>query len=233
MRYIISSIYQRLRGRPLPSDVDISVITEFTLSKFIDLTRGLVLGSGYLRHPSLHFRSRGVTVKYSRWLTVGRSVALGHGVRIEAFSSKGIEIGDLVTVGSGAMLLGSGVVAERGVGIQIGAGSSIGSNNIIWGQGGVSIGKNCLLGPNVVVVSENHEFSDPIVLIKNQGSNRRAIDIGDDCWIGAGATVLAGVSVGSGAVIAAGAVVTKDVAPMSVVGGIPAKEIGRRGEGNV
>lgn len=47
--------------------------------------------------------------------------------------------------------------------------------------------------------------------------------IGNDVWIGHGATVLAGVTVGDGAVIAAGAVVARDVAPYTIVGGVPAK----------
>ena len=52
--------------------------------------------------------------------------------------------------------------------------------------------------------------------------------IGNDVWIGAGASVLRGVSVGDGAVIAAGAVITKDVEPYSIVAGVPAKKIGQR-----
>ena len=47
--------------------------------------------------------------------------------------------------------------------------------------------------------------------------------IEDDVWIGSGAVITDGVRVGQGAVIAAGAVVTKDVAPHTVVGGVPAK----------
>lgn len=49
--------------------------------------------------------------------------------------------------------------------------------------------------------------------------------IGHDVWIGHGATVLAGVTIGTGAIIAAGAVVSKDVAPYTIVGGVPAKPI--------
>ncbi|MDP2740067.1 MAG: chloramphenicol acetyltransferase [Pseudorhodobacter sp.] len=54
------------------------------------------------------------------------------------------------------------------------------------------------------------------------------VTIGHDVWIGHGVTVLAGVTIGTGAVIGAGAVVAKDVAPYTIVGGVPAKQIKRR-----
>lgn len=54
------------------------------------------------------------------------------------------------------------------------------------------------------------------------------VNIGHDVWIGHGATVLAGVSVGTGAVVGAGAVVTRDVAPYTIVAGVPARPIRRR-----
>ncbi|MFY0616309.1 DapH/DapD/GlmU-related protein [Shimia sp.] len=54
------------------------------------------------------------------------------------------------------------------------------------------------------------------------------VTIGHDVWIGHGVTVTAGVTIGTGAVIGAGAVVTRDVAPYTVVGGVPARQIKRR-----
>ena len=54
------------------------------------------------------------------------------------------------------------------------------------------------------------------------------VTIGHDVWIGHGVTITAGVTVGTGAVIGAGAVVTRDVAPYTVVGGVPARLIKRR-----
>ncbi|MBC7313160.1 MAG: acetyltransferase [Rhizobium sp.] len=54
------------------------------------------------------------------------------------------------------------------------------------------------------------------------------VSIGHDVWIGHGATVLPGVTVGNGAVIGAGAVVSKDVAPYTIVGGVPARLIRER-----
>jgi acetyltransferase-like isoleucine patch superfamily enzyme len=53
----------------------------------------------------------------------------------------------------------------------------------------------------------------------------RPIRIGDDCWIGFGATILKGVAIGQGAVVAARALVTSDVAPWTVVAGNPAVPI--------
>lgn len=54
------------------------------------------------------------------------------------------------------------------------------------------------------------------------------VSIGNDVWIGARVTIVDGVCIGDGAVITAGAVVTKDVAPYSIVGGVPAREIRKR-----
>ena len=54
------------------------------------------------------------------------------------------------------------------------------------------------------------------------------VSIGHDVWIGHGVVILAGRHIGTGAVIAAGAVVSKDVEPYTIVGGVRAKEIGRR-----
>jgi phosphonate metabolism protein (transferase hexapeptide repeat family) len=54
------------------------------------------------------------------------------------------------------------------------------------------------------------------------------VTIGHDVWIGHGATILAGVQIGTGAVVGAAAVVTKDVAPYTIVAGVPAKPIRQR-----
>lgn len=66
-----------------------------------------------------------------------------------------------------------------------------------------------------------------------EGESRGDIVVGDDVWIGFGATILSGVHIGQGAVIGAGAVVTKDVPPYCVVGGNPARTIRYRFDDSV
>lgn len=88
-------------------------------------------------------------------------------------------------------------------------------------QGGITIGDDCLIGHNCVIATLNHA-TDP----EHRGDMIPApVKIGDKVWVGANVTILPGVTIGSGAIIAAGAVVNKDVAPYTIVGGVPAKLI--------
>ena len=73
----------------------------------------------------------------------------------------------------------------------------------------------------MVLASLNHAQNP-----KDRGSLFPAkISIGRNVWVGANATIIAGVNIGDSAIVAAGAVVTKDVAANSIVGGVPAKFI--------
>jgi virginiamycin A acetyltransferase len=79
--------------------------------------------------------------------------------------------------------------------------------------------------------SKKYEFVNENISLP--GVNDQRTIIGNDVWIGANVTILAGVSIGDGAVIGANALVTKDVEPYSVVNGIPAKHVKFRFEENV
>lgn len=90
----------------------------------------------------------------------------------------------------------------------------------------IKIGNYVMVGPNVTFIAQDHDASDwerPMVLSNKY--QRQNITVAQDVWIGANATILSGVTIGRGAIVAAGAVVTKDVAPYSIVGGVPAKKI--------
>ena len=96
-------------------------------------------------------------------------------------------------------------------------------------DGGISIGKNVLIGPHVIIHSSNHVYSDPEKPIKQQGQSCKSVIIEDDCWIGANSVILAGVHLGYGVVVGAGSVVTHNVPAYCVVVGNPAHIIKVRG----
>lgn len=90
-------------------------------------------------------------------------------------------------------------------------------------SGGVKIGNNVDLAQEVNIWTEQHDYDD-----SNYVPIKAPVIIDDYVWIASRATILPGVSIGRGAVVASGAVVTKDVPPLTIVGGIPAKPIGKR-----
>lgn len=127
-----------------------------------------------------------------------------------------------------AVLSCTGVIANKGVGIVIGNNSAVGAQSFLGGQGGIVIGNDVIMGPQVKIFSENHNYALPDMLIRKQGESRKGVVIGDNCWVGAGAIILDGVTLAEGCVIAAGAVVTKSMPANSVVAGVPAKVIQTR-----
>lgn len=95
----------------------------------------------------------------------------------------------------------------------------------------VKIGNYVMLAPQVAILGGDHRYDVPGVPMYYSG--RPACPptiIEDDVWVGFRATIMAGVTISRGAIVAAGAVVTKDVAPYTIVGGAPAKEIAKRFE---
>ena len=120
--------------------------------------------------------------------------------------------------------------ASKTSSIQIGSNISFNSNVMInaRGVGKIIIGNNVLIGPNVVIRSNNHQHIDASIPIKEQGMTKGEIIIKDNVWISSNCVILPNCTIGEGAIVAAGAVVTKDVEPFSIVGGIPAKIIGKR-----
>jgi len=114
--------------------------------------------------------------------------------------------------------LGDNVLISRGGHFRAGRNSKI------------AIGDNCLFGPSVIIETHNHGFSRTDIPMNQQQLTEKDIIIGNDVWVGARVVILQGVTIGDGAIVAAGAVVTKDVAPYSIVGGVPAKLIRMRKE---
>lgn len=113
------------------------------------------------------------------------------------------------------------IFCDCGKNLRLGKGVFLNSGVKIQDQGGVTIDDGALIGHNTVIATLNH-LQDPA---RRGGMVARPVHIGKNVWIGANATILPGVTIGDGAIVAAGAVVTKDVAPNTIVGGVPAKYI--------
>ncbi len=119
--------------------------------------------------------------------------------------------------------------------VSMGDYSSLSVNTcILTTRAKVKIGNHVMLGAGLTIVSGNHRtdvIGKYMVDVKDEEKypdDDLDVVIEDDVWAGVGVTILKGVTVGRGSVIAAGSVVTKDVEPYSIVGGVPAKNIGKR-----
>jgi acetyltransferase-like isoleucine patch superfamily enzyme len=113
--------------------------------------------------------------------------------------------------------------------ISIGDGS-INEDIHLNGFGGITVGDRVLLGHRTTLFSDEHIFDDPARPIWDQGRKAAPITIEDDVYLGCNVVVLAGVTIGRGAVIGAGSVVTRDVPPLAIAVGAPARVIGKRGD---
>lgn len=110
--------------------------------------------------------------------------------------------------------------------IKIGSDTIIGEWAVLDGRELLSIGDHVDIASNVMIYNAEHD-------VHSKGFTKARMEkvlIEDYVFIGPRAIILPGVTVGRGAVIGAGAVVTKDVEPLTIVGGVPAKEIGKREE---
>jgi maltose O-acetyltransferase len=130
-----------------------------------------------------------------------------------ASAGRGINVESHVFVGDGRYL-------------SLGSGSGLGRGSQVFGA---TIGDNVMVGPEVVFLKDNHRYEDLTVPMQSQGRTEVAPPIVEDgAWIGQRAMILPGRRVGEGAIVGAGAVVTHDVPPYEIVGGNPARSIGRR-----
>jgi len=155
--------------------------------------------------------ARSIHQRLTRAYGVRRNVQVGQRFHLGAgsilWAPRSLVIGDDVYVGKGCTLevdgrIGSGTLIANRVGI-------VGRCDHDIKQVGTPVRLSRWVGDHP------QDLSDPV-------------EIGEDCWIGYGATVLSGVKVGRGAVVAAGAVVTRDVAPYAIVAGNPAGAVGAR-----
>lgn len=139
----------------------------------------------------------------------------------------GIEIGRNVGVFLGTYMWFFGPRANRRLGIRIGTNTLINRRCTLDMRCGLTIGENVSISPEVMILGASHDVNDPDFAVVPH----RPVVIEDHVFIGTRAIILPGVTVGRGAVVAAGSQVSKNVPPMTIVAGTPARAIGMRDPG--
>jgi acetyltransferase-like isoleucine patch superfamily enzyme len=117
--------------------------------------------------------------------------------------------------------------------ISVGSRSSIPNMSVIDGRGGLTIGNDCLLGFENVILSSTHASERIDRPIAAQGMFQSPVEIGDDVWTGCRVVVLPGVRIGSHAIVGAGSIVTDDIPDWAIAVGAPARVIRDRRDGGV
>ncbi|MCW3039189.1 MAG: hexapeptide repeat-containing transferase [Solirubrobacterales bacterium] len=116
---------------------------------------------------------------------------------------------------------------DGGRGLRFGRNVFVNHGCTAMDLGGIDIGDDVMIGPNVHLISSGHPL-DPAT--RRSAITTAPVRIGRGVWIGAGAMILQGVTVGEDAVVAAGAVVTRDVPPRTLVAGVPAQVVREVGD---
>ena len=172
--------------------------------------------------------SRRAKIYYSSRIHLARDVRIYEDAVLN-FRSDYDEHQPNLAIGEGTKVMpGAKLIPQQGW-IRIGKNCTVQYGALLYGVGGLEIGDDTRIAAYSVIVPMSHVYDDPAVPIRKQGETAKGIRIGRDVWIGAGAKILDGVVIGDGAVVAAGTVVAKKVPPYSVVAGVPAMVVRRRG----
>lgn len=139
-----------------------------------------------------------------------------HFLRNNFYRLSGISIGPKSTIHTNARFY-------QPKNIKIGEGTIIGDHATLDGRATLTIGNHVDIASEVMIFNSQHDIHD-----QDFSPIEKPVNIKDYVFIGPRTIILPGVTISKGAVVAAGAVVTQNVAPKSIVGGIPAEKIGER-----
>lgn len=163
-----------------------------------------------------------VEIRNPSKISIGKKALIENNVVIDARGEGAkINIGDCVLLGKGTMII------AKNADIKLEDGVNISSNCRIASQSKIHIGKSTLISAYSYIGPGNHMLKpeDGKSRIQDKMDIKGGVEIGENCWIGARATILDGVKIGNNSVVGAHSFVNKDVPENVVVAGCPAKII--------
>ncbi len=132
------------------------------------------------------------------------NLRIGRGVRFVGPSRR-------FRLGKNVCLYGNSYLNANGPNgfVEIGEGSHVDVYCVLYGQGGLTVGKNCAIASGVLIYSQtNADALKDGTSVAQQPASYARVRIGDGCWLGAGVRIIPGVTLGNGCHVGAGAVVT-------------------------
>jgi acetyltransferase-like isoleucine patch superfamily enzyme len=170
---------------------------------------------------------RNVTLWHPRNMWIGDGVAVDEGCVLDA---RGCAPGGF-RLAEGVLISRGSIVSGKDGSLAIGARANIGAGCVMYASTKLEIGADTMLAAQCYVGGGRYAVHGRTDLpMAEQPEPRLGVVIEDDCWLGAGAVVVDGVRIGRGSVVGAGAVVTRDVEPLSIVTGVPARQVATRRE---
>lgn len=222
---MIDRLLSRIKGEQYELDprIPTSYLLGYFGKKILFLLYGMIRLHTFKRvfiHPSSKILCSGK-------LKTKGNLNIDAGCYIDALSEIGFICGRNVNLGRNTTVMLSGSLHKIGKGAILGDNIALGTHGFYGsGMGMLQIGSDVIFGNYVSIHPENHNYHDTKIPIRHQGvSSLGGVKIGDNCWIGAKATLLDGTVIGNGCIVAAGAVVKGEFPDNVIIGGVPAKII--------
>lgn len=170
---------------------------------------------------------RNITLRHPHKIHLGDGVVIDDNVMLDAKGTGN----NGITIRDGAFIGRNTILSCKDGDIVIGEKTNIGFNCEIFSASKVELGSKIFLAAYCYLVGGTHKYDRTDIPIMDQERTSLGITISDNCWLGAGVVIDDGVSIGRDAIIGAGAVVNKNVDEYAIAGGIPARTLKDRRQG--